>query len=502
MIKGFHLDLKAQMPKFSYIMKIIERIADMGYNTLLLEYQDKFPYSGEYSCLSSPDALTRNEIFALKSLCDKRNIEIIPMVQCLGHMYWVTRFDEYASLGEHGKGSHSLCASNPGSIELFKALARDVMDMHPESKYFHIGADEVKFSDVCQLCSDKKKTEILAEHYKKALEFVKINNFTPVMWGDMIIKYDGLSDILPKDTVIMDWDYTEGLSFENAKRFYGCPSPLCRNAAPAFENTRKLIYKGYNVICAPAVRSMGDTVYMPRNVHFDNCIQSVYTVMECGALGFIVTSWAVRRVPHILTEPILFAASMLADNHKMNYPYSDIISHISKEYFGTDNADTALISFEFADILAKARDTAELLSSGQDFMDAVTGHFLSDSLQKRLNGESIYGNGKIRKAYSELSEKATELLKRIPDKNFSEYTKMLANSLIYSIIISDIICGICDNGNDAEYLTGMLSRLERVSEDFDIFDDYYTAYSMPSEKMARFGVYIDYIRMLLSSGKC
>ena len=79
---------------------------------------------------------------------------------------------------------------------------------------------------------------------------------------------------------------------------------------------------------------------------------------------------------------------------------------------------------------------------------------------------------------------------------------MLANSLIYSIIISDIICGICDNGNDAEYLTGMLSRLERVSEDFDIFDDYYTAYSMPSEKMARFGVYIDYIRMLLSSGKC
>ncbi len=500
MIKGFHLDLKAQMPKFDYIKKIIGRISDMGYNTLLLEYQDKFPYSGEYSCLSSPDALTREEISEIVALCSSKNIEVIPMVQCLGHMYWVTRFDKFSALGECGRGSHSLCASNSGSIELFSALAKDVMAMHPDSKYFHIGADEVKFSDDCPLCSGKDKAQLLAKHYMKALEFVKVCGYIPVMWGDMVVEYDALSDVLPKDTVIMDWDYTGGLSIENADRFYDEASPVCNADSVAFKNTKMLIDKGYNVICAPAVRSKGDTVYMPRNVHFDNCIQSVYTAKECGALGFIVTSWAVRRVPHILTEPMLLTASILCDNDTLNYP--TVISRIAKEYFDTDNPDTALIPFEFADILGKATDTAELLSSGQDFMDADSGLFLSDSLEKRLESISLAGNAEIKRVYCELAEKSVELIKKIPDKAFSEYTKILINSLLYSRIIADTIIGLCDNSSNNEWLEAMLSRLENLANDFDIFDDYYTEFSMPSEIMARFGVYTDYIRMLLSSGKC
>lgn len=499
MIKGFHLDFKAQMPKFDYIKKIIGRISDMGYNTLLLEYQDKFPYSGEYSCLSSPDALTREEISEIVSLCEEKNIEIIPMVQCLGHMYWVTRFDKYSALGECGRGSHSLCASNPASIELFKTLARDVMAMHPGSKYFHIGADEVKFSQDCPHCSGKDKAQLLAEHYKKALEFVKVCGYTPVMWGDMVLKYDGLSDALPKDTVIMDWDYTGGLSRENADRFYGGVSPVCNADSVAFENTKMLIDKGYSVICAPAVRSMGDTVYMPRNVHFDNCVQAVYTAKDNNAAGFIVTSWAVRRVPHILTEPILYAVSKLADDASLTF--EDMLSFISKEYFGSDDKSAAMLPFEFADILGKARDTAELLSSGQDFMDADSGHFLSDSLEKRLEDISLAGNAEIKGVYCELAEKSAGLIKKIPDMAFGEYIENLADSLLYSRIIADIIIGLCDNSGNREWLEAMLSRLEGLANDFDIFDDYYTDFSMPSEVMARFGVYTDYIRMLLSSGK-
>ena len=43
-IKGLHLDLKAQTLRFSAMCDIVRDAAGWGYNTILLEYQDKFPF--------------------------------------------------------------------------------------------------------------------------------------------------------------------------------------------------------------------------------------------------------------------------------------------------------------------------------------------------------------------------------------------------------------------------------------------------------------------------
>lgn len=502
-IIGFHIDLKAQMPKFPYICRIIERIADMGYNTVLLEYQDKFPYFGELSFLASPDALTVSQVEEIKRLCRSRNIEIIPMMQCLGHMYWVTRFDKYAHLGEHfaekGRGSHSLCASKKDSLELFRSLALQVMSLHGDSKYFHIGADEVKFSPLCPDCQGKQQADILAKHYGDALGFVKSKGYTPVMWGDMVLKYDGLADMLPKDTVIMDWDYTGILSEENGREFYGKDYISDKDSHVAFENTKRLLSKGFDVICAPAVRSMGDTVYMPRNAHLDNCVQGAYTAKKSDAYGVIVTSWAVRRVPHILTEPILSATALLCKGEKLTYP--DVLSIVSEKYLGENDIEYGKIPFEFATLLNNVQATANLLSSGQDFMDADSGMFLSDSIEKRLCGEKIYKNEKIRKSCTALLNGCHALLEKIKNPDRSEYTEILVKSLESASALGQLFAYLCDNAENGEMLAEAEKCIDILKILPDILSEYYTEFSMPTEYMARLDVYKEYVQQLLTDSK-
>ena len=97
---GVHLDLKHQMMKAGYIKDILHDLKRWGYNTALIEYMDKLPYKGDISMLSAPDALTAEEVTDIVSEADSLGIEIIPLVQCLGHAYWVLSHGAFTSLGE------------------------------------------------------------------------------------------------------------------------------------------------------------------------------------------------------------------------------------------------------------------------------------------------------------------------------------------------------------------------------------------------------------------
>jgi len=43
-IVGVHLDLKYIMPRKSYLLGWVRRLPEFGINTLLVEYEDRFPF--------------------------------------------------------------------------------------------------------------------------------------------------------------------------------------------------------------------------------------------------------------------------------------------------------------------------------------------------------------------------------------------------------------------------------------------------------------------------
>lgn len=495
-IRGIHIDLKAQTMRFDYLMQTVDELADMGFNTLLLEYQDKFPYTGQYACLAAPDALTPEQIGQLKALCQARHMAITPMVQCIGHMYWVTRFPAFAALGEHftekGPGSHSLCVSKEESFELFCQLSSQVTAMHPESKYFHIGGDEVKFSECCPLCAGKDQGKLLGVYYQKVLSYISQKGYVPVMWGDMVVKYAQIAEYLPKGTLIMDWEYRKGLSNANQKRFYGSAVPLSPADDTAFDNTAILTQKGFSVLVAPALRSMGDSCFLPQGIHLDNCVQGYYTAMDQNTSGIMVTSWSVRRNPWILTKPVLSViAALFRDPHTT---CDTALAAYAQKAFGIPDAELGKLPFRLAASLQTAKDAADFLSSGQDFMDPETGMFLSDPMEKRLKGVDVRNNAALRDAYAQLHSTAQALKQQLQvTACTSEDAKMLLWSLDYALFLSDYVVNLCTRYNDPAWIPQQLQKFDDFRSHVEILSRYYTDFSMPSEYQSRIGIHKDYL---------
>lgn len=501
-IKGIHIDLKAQTMRFDFLMQTVDELADMGFNTLLLEYQDKFPYSGELACLAAPDALTLEEIEQLKALCKRRGLAIIPLVQCIGHMYWVTRFPAFQALGEHysekGPGSHSLCASRKESLELFYSLCQQVFRVHPDSRYFHIGGDEVKFSDSCPLCAGNDQGALLGAYYQNVLAFISGSGYTPVMWGDMVVKYAQIASFLPAGTLIMDWEYRKGLTARNQKRFYGTAEPFSPADETAFANTPKLLQQGFSVLTAPALRSMGDSCFLPSAVHLDNCVQGYYTAADHNAAGIIVTSWSVRRSPWQLTRPVLWVISALFREDTADCDTA--LAAYAQKAFGIPDPELGKLPFRLALAIRKAKDTADFLSSGQDFMDPGTGMFLSDSMEKRLKGVDIRNNEAVRNAYAQLQETAACLkqqLQAVPCA--SEDAKMLLWALDNALFLSDYVVDLCDRYADPHWLRQQLLKFDAFRSQVDVLRQYYTDFSMPSEYQSRIDIHKEFLNSLLHS---
>ena len=78
-IKGAHLDCRAQMMRFETILKVIDDLAGWGFNAILLEYCDRFPFEGRFEKTRAPDALTKEQVRTIIGKAKHTGIQIIPL---------------------------------------------------------------------------------------------------------------------------------------------------------------------------------------------------------------------------------------------------------------------------------------------------------------------------------------------------------------------------------------------------------------------------------------
>lgn len=57
-----HLDLKGTPLKLSYLESLLPKMREFGANSLLMEYEDMFPYEGRLENLSAESCYTKNEV--------------------------------------------------------------------------------------------------------------------------------------------------------------------------------------------------------------------------------------------------------------------------------------------------------------------------------------------------------------------------------------------------------------------------------------------------------
>ncbi len=212
-MRGVHLTLGSGfMPSFSRMKEIIRQLAEWRINTLVLEYDDRFPWE-RHPELVHPNAWTKEELKELIRDAEDRFIEVIPLLDSLGHAQQYLKHPQHKHLAELDDSIDEMCPQNPEVLSFMEDLWSEVLEMHPHARYAHITGDEVfRLGSFCPKCrkaaEEGRLAEVYLEYYTALSRFILVHGKRPVIWDDMLVKYPDVIDRFPRDIIINNWTYT------------------------------------------------------------------------------------------------------------------------------------------------------------------------------------------------------------------------------------------------------------------------------------------------------
>ncbi len=216
-VRGFHAcyHLAAEWmpmsaPDFDALIDAVKLSAHYKLNAVLLEFEAMFPFR-RHPRLACKQAFTRDQLEAVRHTCAECHVQIVPLIQCLGHAYYVLQYPEYAHLREAPNTIQQYCASNPEVRKLLTELVDEVREVFPDMSHFHLGGDESRRLGVCDKCKDKAHREgvgaVFGEHVGSVAQSVLEMGMTPIVWSDMMERHPTAMDYMPQGTEYMYWNY-------------------------------------------------------------------------------------------------------------------------------------------------------------------------------------------------------------------------------------------------------------------------------------------------------
>lgn len=192
----FHLD------RYEYIKESIKKLAKYKVNGIVFEFEDRFQYQ-LHPIISAPISLTPEQVKELTQYAHQFHINIIPLVQGLGHAAFILKHNEFKHLREDPEIYQSFCPLNEGTYDLLFDMYRETINATPGVNYFHIGGDEVRVMGECPLCKEKKKEigelGLYLTWLNKVHDFMEEQGRTIIFWDDMPLKQAGIYQLTYRD---------------------------------------------------------------------------------------------------------------------------------------------------------------------------------------------------------------------------------------------------------------------------------------------------------------
>jgi hypothetical protein len=222
-LRCLHIDLKGMTPKFECLLELMKKLSRLKINSIMLEYEDKICYDS-HPVIAHPEmAYTKEQIKVLLNMCRTRYIRVIPKLQCYGHWDYILKHREYHDLREgDGASSYQICPSVERSFTVWKEMADELLELHRDDEYFHIGADEVDLKIPCSKCNEHDRFKMYIRHVERAADYLRGHGKKVLIWDDVFRnhKLDECNDLMQK-TALCVWQYRE-VNEEFISRFKDC----------------------------------------------------------------------------------------------------------------------------------------------------------------------------------------------------------------------------------------------------------------------------------------
>lgn len=372
-LRVMNFDLRQTFSKPERLMEYLAEFSRCKTNAVLIEYEDKFPFSTHRGFAHPQHALSREQLEALKATAREHFIEIIPLQQSFGHLEYVLRHDAWRHLRETEQSTGEICPSRPESYGLITGLLEEMIDAHPESRYIHLGCDEVYSLCECDLCKVQfggVRERAFISFLNRLIEFTVSRGRLPVFWHDMLDKCppEELAKLDPRSAAMI-WIYN-GRNIE----------------AEVTSLTGKFRALGIEVMGAPAVRSFDWAEHQNYPVlgnRTDNLLQWAETADQLDIGCLVATNWTgpfSLGVPYGIFEttwyPMLLHAD-LAWNRKADAStfidrflelFHGITPEIGHARLGNYRLEDYYdIIWKLRDDVGKNKDYAELIAIMHDF---------------------------------------------------------------------------------------------------------------------------------------
>ncbi|MGE9270515.1 MAG: family 20 glycosylhydrolase [Verrucomicrobiales bacterium] len=209
--RGVHLDLKGLPPTFDRLMALVEVFGQMRFNMLVVEWEDMFPWTFDPT-LRHPAHYTPEQVKAFSNRCTELGIEVIPLVQCLGHLEFILQHEGYHHLAECPDFSDTLHPLQKGSLDLVLRMVDDVLSLMPDVQHFHLGGDEAwsfgSSPDSKLYIEQHGKPSLYLKHVQPILDSLRLRSIRPLLWHDMMMDWPVSSlQQIGQDADLVVWGY-------------------------------------------------------------------------------------------------------------------------------------------------------------------------------------------------------------------------------------------------------------------------------------------------------
>ncbi|MDT0553903.1 glycoside hydrolase family 20 zincin-like fold domain-containing protein [Urechidicola vernalis] len=294
--RSIQLDIKHHLEKKSYYYDLMDYLAGLKVNAIIVEMEDKLKYE-KHPLIGSDDGFTIEEWAELSNYANDRNIEISPLIQGLGHASFILKHDKYKALRDDPKSDWAFNPLDPRTYELQFDLYREAIKATPNGKYLHIGGDEVHTTGKN---SGRSALDLQLEWLRKVCKFAEENNRIPIFWDDMPLKQAGVykpmfNKNMTQEEVDEVWEKNEHKLVEFLDQFpKNCIYMRWNYHTPeALGNTKAMEwFRAHDLQVMGATAGQTRWVLMPQR---ESNIKEIKTFalssIESGLNGLLLTLW-------------------------------------------------------------------------------------------------------------------------------------------------------------------------------------------------------------------
>lgn len=295
-VRALHFDLKGVPPTQRRFLELLRVARLAGYNAALVEWEDTFPWTVNegFRCET---AYTPQFVRKLVATAKSMGIEIIPLVQCLGHMETPLSLPAFRHLREVAQRSDVMNPLAEGARTLVEAMVDNVLALQPKPKWFHLGGDEAwsfgTHPETKAYIKKHGKGALYLHHVEPILDKLNAKGIRPILWHDMMREWDDESlRKLSKKADLCVWGY-QGHPYKMGKL-------VSREILERFKKNGITMWGG-----AAYKGADGHDIDLPNLAkREENALGWAEAAADFKMTGVIATAWSRYSTHEVQCEPI------------------------------------------------------------------------------------------------------------------------------------------------------------------------------------------------------